>query len=298
MCWNIENWQCHLSGGSSFQKVFTMLTVVTALFLNEYRNTGSNIMGSQVYSEDSTKMKRTGPGQVEMTGGCSDHSSLPFTHSHTHSYIASMGRTFSTRGTSGFSILPKDTSSGRCGRLGSTCRPSGYLTTTLIYLWVYLFMRKRVSFFQVLQLDGWMDYNNFPVDIWTCHSRKSTGVTVNMNNGSVQFTCPSKTLNLQPLNGTQPWVILLFIPVTCESASCVKKVCTVPTWRKHRRSRRRRGTVALLETLEQKSCVVLWRELIKTKRWALISSLSTSLCRAERSFRPWDWSQQSLNVIQ
>ena len=43
-----------------------------------------------------------------------------------------------------------------------------------------------------------------------------------MNNGSVQFMCPSKTLNLQQLNETQPWVILLLSPVTCESV-CVWK---------------------------------------------------------------------------
>ena len=58
--------------------------------------------------------------------------SLPFTHSHTHWYSASMGSSFfSMRGHSGFSIFPKDTSACRWGRLESNCRPSSWRTTAL-----------------------------------------------------------------------------------------------------------------------------------------------------------------------
>lgn len=52
------------------------------------------------------------------------------------------------------------------------------------------------------------------------HNRKSTGVSNNMNNGSVLSKCPSNlwvsmynTRTLKQLNGIQPSLVLLFTPV-------------------------------------------------------------------------------------
>ncbi len=57
-------------------------------------------------------------------------------------------------------------------------------------------------------------------DVWTYHSRKSSGVTKKITDGFVLFKCPSKpsvtvsrTLKLKQLNGMRPLLILLFTPV-------------------------------------------------------------------------------------
>ena len=61
-------------------------------------------------------------------------------------------------------------------------------------------------------------------DSLTCHSRDTTGVTNNINKGSVPFTCPCKsfqrasvhntrTLRLAHLNGMQLLFMLLITPV-------------------------------------------------------------------------------------
>ena len=52
-------------------------------------------------------------------------------HTHIHTVHLLAALCCSMRGNSGFSILPKDTSACRWGRLGMNCRPSGWRTTAL-----------------------------------------------------------------------------------------------------------------------------------------------------------------------
>ncbi len=67
-------------------------------------------------------------------------------------------------------------------------------------------------------------------DILTCHTMKSTGVTDNINDGSVPIKYPSepqwcdsfhntRTLKLKQLNGIHPWFIFFFLCFSCSDMS-------------------------------------------------------------------------------
>ncbi len=88
------------------------------------------------------------------------------------------------------------------------------LENMTIIMWRYKSVCPQ-TFWDLCPYYLWVYETFFTADILTCHSKKSTGVTNGINDGSVLFRCPSESWQSgkKMENGTQPSLILLFTDV-------------------------------------------------------------------------------------